>query len=72
MQMLLFVMDSKMKSPCIRYCCLNDEDICLGCFRSLDEIKQWQSASNKQRQKILDVADKRKQVSIIMGVKFKL
>ncbi|MBT2912746.1 DUF1289 domain-containing protein, partial [Vibrio anguillarum] len=25
------------KSPCIRQCCLDEMDICLGCFRSLNE-----------------------------------
>ncbi|MEJ2212786.1 MAG: DUF1289 domain-containing protein [Gammaproteobacteria bacterium] len=31
-------------SPCIRNCCLDDDDICLGCFRSIDEITGWSSA----------------------------
>ncbi|MBL4783401.1 MAG: DUF1289 domain-containing protein [Porticoccaceae bacterium] len=42
-------------SPCVRNCCLNEEDICLGCFRSLDEILTWRAASNKQRQAVLDL-----------------
>ncbi|MGZ8185918.1 MAG: DUF1289 domain-containing protein [Methylobacter sp.] len=28
----------RIASPCIRNCCLNNDDICLGCFRSLHEI----------------------------------
>ncbi|EGR4199847.1 DUF1289 domain-containing protein [Vibrio cholerae] len=24
------------KSPCVRHCCLDDKDICIGCVRTLD------------------------------------
>jgi predicted Fe-S protein YdhL (DUF1289 family) len=40
-------------SPCVRNCCLNEQDICLGCFRSLEEICGWSQADNQQRQQIL-------------------
>ena len=53
-------MDKKTTSPCIRHCCLDDNDICLGCFRSLEEIKQWQAASEKQKQIVLATAASRK------------
>ena len=49
-----------LESPCIRNCCLNDGDICLGCFRSLEEIIYWNEASNQERIVILDNAVKRK------------
>jgi len=52
--------DKKIESPCVRHCCLDDHDICLGCFRSLEEIKQWQAAANEQRQKILNNVASRK------------
>ena len=29
------------KSPCVRDCCLGEDDICLGCFRTIDEITSW-------------------------------
>ncbi len=48
------------QSPCVRNCCLNEEDICLGCFRSLDEIIQWGSALEQQKRQILDRARQRK------------
>lgn len=42
-------------SPCVRNCCLNELDICLGCFRSLEEIKVWgrSDTSNQQKTQIL-------------------
>lgn len=41
------------ESPCIRNCCLNENDICLGCFRHVDEIIEWGPASNERKQQIL-------------------
>jgi len=49
------------QSPCIRNCCLDEDDICLGCFRSIDEITGWNHASNDERLKILDNIRQRKQ-----------
>ncbi|MBV1930369.1 MAG: DUF1289 domain-containing protein [Porticoccaceae bacterium] len=46
-------------SPCIRNCCLNEEDICLGCFRSLDEILQWRAVTDPQKQEIIRLAEVR-------------
>jgi len=48
-------------SPCIRNCCLNEHDICLGCYRSLTEICAWGEASDTERLNILDKALQRKQ-----------
>ncbi|WP_337842319.1 DUF1289 domain-containing protein [Rheinheimera sp.] len=48
-------------SPCTRICCLDLQDICLGCGRSLDEIKAWSNADEQRQQQILDNARERKQ-----------
>ncbi|HET7395155.1 MAG TPA: DUF1289 domain-containing protein [Gammaproteobacteria bacterium] len=45
-----------MPSPCIRNCCLDEHEICLGCGRSLDEIRDWGSAPDTRRREILDRA----------------
>lgn len=50
-----------MKSPCIRNCCLDNNDICLGCFRSLTEIKEWAQVNEEKKQFFLKNAQKRKQ-----------
>lgn len=50
----------EIESPCIRNCCLDDDDICMGCFRSLEEIKQWYEASAEQKQAVLERAEQRK------------
>jgi predicted Fe-S protein YdhL (DUF1289 family) len=30
-------------SPCVRLCTLDDDDMCVGCGRTLDDIRQWQA-----------------------------
>ncbi len=47
-------------SPCIRNCCLDKQDICLGCFRSLQEITGWGAATDLQRTEILARVAERK------------
>ena len=40
-------------SPCVRNCCLDENDVCLGCFRALSEIIGWMSASETEKAEIL-------------------
>jgi predicted Fe-S protein YdhL (DUF1289 family) len=47
-------------SPCLRICCLNDDLTCLGCFRSLDEIKEWTVVDIHRRRVILQNAQQRR------------
>ncbi|MBD9358857.1 DUF1289 domain-containing protein [Methylomonas albis] len=47
-------------SPCVRNCCLNDDDICLGCYRSLDEIRMWSTADTQTRELFLQQAAERR------------
>ena len=49
------------KSPCVRNCCLNEQDICLGCFRHLNEITGWAAMTDQQRKQVLVNCEQRKQ-----------
>jgi predicted Fe-S protein YdhL (DUF1289 family) len=49
-------------SPCIRQCCLDKDDICLGCFRSLDEIIGWTEVNEEARQQFFKKAKTRRQL----------
>ena len=47
------------KSPCKKVCKIvtrisNDERFCLGCGRTPYEIKEWKTASDEYKQKVLD------------------
>jgi predicted Fe-S protein YdhL (DUF1289 family) len=46
-------------SPCNRICCLNHSDVCLGCGRTLQEIKDWHIADRTQKLQILQDAQRR-------------
>jgi predicted Fe-S protein YdhL (DUF1289 family) len=46
-------------SPCIRNCCLNEEDVCLGCFRHIDEILAWGKATNEKKIAVLALTKQR-------------
>ncbi|MEC5385384.1 DUF1289 domain-containing protein [Uliginosibacterium sp. H3] len=47
-------------SPCIRICCLDEHDVCLGCFRTLDEIRGWQASDNALRTQVLTQCARRR------------
>jgi predicted Fe-S protein YdhL (DUF1289 family) len=49
----------KTLSPCISICRLNDEDICVGCHRSSEEIKNWIYLDDDQRQQIIKACSER-------------
>ena len=52
--------DGTPQSPCVRDCCLGDDLTCLGCFRSLDEIKEWGLVDEQRRREILRNAEQRR------------
>ena len=47
-------------SPCVRNCCLDERDVCLGCGRSLDEIRIWSESDDAERLRILERAAARR------------
>ena len=47
-------------SPCVRNCCLDANDICMGCFRSLHEITTWGELDTEQRNEVLKKTARRR------------
>ncbi len=47
-------------SPCVRNCCLDDAEVCLGCGRTLAEIVRWHEASADEKAAILARAAQRR------------
>lgn len=41
-------------SPCVRNCCLDDDNVCLGCGRALEEIVGWSAASDDEKRAIIE------------------
>ncbi len=45
--------EQPIKSPCVNVCYLDDNNICQGCYRSGDEIRDWMRLDNNGRREIL-------------------
>ncbi len=48
-------------SPCVRNCCLNEVDICLGCFRHIDEIMAWRQLDDTGKRAVIAQCQERQQ-----------
>ncbi|KAA3624280.1 MAG: DUF1289 domain-containing protein [Proteobacteria bacterium] len=46
--------DQSVPSPCISVCTLNDDDVCIGCFRSAEEIREWMILDREQKLEVLE------------------
>jgi len=49
----------EVKSPCISVCALNDDGLCIGCWRTVDEIAAWSSLDNEGKQDVVRLAQRR-------------
>ena len=43
----------EVESPCIQVCTLDDNLVCLGCYRTQDEIRDWIIATDERKLEIL-------------------
>ena len=41
-------------SPCVSICTLDDENVCVGCHRTLDEITHWSTYTKEKQWEIID------------------
>lgn len=44
------------ESPCIAVCRLDDDKICVGCGRSVDEIMEWKKSTTERKREIVENA----------------
>jgi uncharacterized protein len=53
---------SGVPSPCVNICQMDDnKTLCIGCFRTLDEIAQWSQAAESAKLAILAAVEKRRE-----------
>jgi predicted Fe-S protein YdhL (DUF1289 family) len=43
-------------SPCNRVCTLNDDSVCLGCGRTLDDITRWSTMTEADKARCVALA----------------
>jgi len=46
-------------SPCVGVCQYNDEDLCIGCFRTSKEISQWMNMTAEEKNKVINLLQSR-------------
>ena len=52
-------------SPCVSICALDDDDICVGCHRSGEEITHWGSMNLAQKSEVMEKVRQREAGSYI-------
>lgn len=54
----------RVESPCIGVCAINEANgFCLGCYRTVDEIKTWFDMSQAEKKSLLVQLEQRQQAS---------
>jgi predicted Fe-S protein YdhL (DUF1289 family) len=53
-------------SPCVHVCALDDQDLCIGCQRSVAEITRWGLMDNAERRQVLLLCHERAQAQGIL------
>ncbi|MGE4278606.1 MAG: DUF1289 domain-containing protein [Magnetospirillum sp.] len=41
------------ESPCISVCQMDEDGYCIGCGRTIDEIRGWKRSSDEEKQEVL-------------------
>lgn len=52
--------ENHVPSPCVRLCTLDEAGVCLGCFRSIGEIKAWGGQNADGRRAVIAQAERRR------------
>lgn len=47
------------KSPCVAVCALDENDVCIGCYRTGQEITEWGEMDNQKKSEVLKNVAKR-------------
>ncbi|SDT92590.1 DUF1289 domain-containing protein [Halopseudomonas salegens] len=54
------------RSPCIAVCSLDEQDMCIGCQRTGDEITRWGRMTDDQRRAVLTLVEQRARAQGLM------
>lgn len=55
----------RVRSPCVQVCALDENDMCIGCQRSGDEILRWSQMTDEERRDVLrNVAIREEKVAL--------
>lgn len=63
--MTIQTQQAEIASPCVSICALDDEDICVGCYRTGAEISRWGDMTADQKQQVMQKVRERESASYI-------
>ena len=55
--------DEEIRSPCISVCVLDENDICMGCYRSAEEVTDWFLAGDEEKRAIMQRVEQRREAA---------
>lgn len=55
------ILDNTVPSPCLAICRFDGGPFCVGCFRDVDEIREWMIMSREQKLAVLEKLAERRQ-----------
>lgn len=58
----------EIQSPCINVCELNSAQICVGCWRHIDEIVAWRQLSVEQCEAVIVLCNSRREAVLLQEV----
>ncbi len=53
-------MTQKIKNPCKQICKYDDNQVCIGCQRTMEETREWKGYSEREKAEVLGKASERK------------
>ena len=56
---------NEISSPCVSICAMNEDDVCVGCYRTGDEITRWWGMNNAEKIQTLEKVKVREAQSYI-------
>ncbi|TVP58392.1 MAG: DUF1289 domain-containing protein [Halomonadaceae bacterium] len=59
--------DRTIESPCISVCALDENDLCIGCQRTVSEITRWAAMTAAEKQEVLEMIAEREKKMLIGG-----
>lgn len=57
------ILDNTVPSPCLSICRFDGEPYCVGCYRNVDEIREWMIMTREQKLAVLEQLEQRKKAA---------
>ena len=54
---------NEVASPCVSICALNENDVCVGCYRTSDELTRWWGMNNTEKLATVERAKERENLA---------